>query len=233
MDLTQAAGRVTFPKESAMVVVVDYEPTSLCGPVDLRVVGVLEERHGKKLDPSYVSHVQQHHGGIPVQRYVTDGRGVVRRIGRFLPLIDNRSDIGPPFQRSVDTAARDSRIDWGVLTLIEEDGPCSRRLFGGQVLLPFAALYRGEQHPDGMKLPEGEADLLAFSYAPENGRPAVVVWLAREAEAECERWTNALRAGKWEETVRYSTFTVPVAATFDEFLECLRAEPTAPRLRTD
>jgi hypothetical protein len=206
--------------------VLDYDPASLCGPVDWRVVRILEKRYGKKLDSSYLGHVQRHHGSVPIHQFLTDANGTDRRVGRFLPLFDNHSELELPFRPSCEFSPRDLRVDWGVLTLVEEEGPTAFCLFGCERLLPFAALYQGSCPPEPASVADGEVDLLCFLYEAEAIRPSVVVWLASEAQAEYDRWADALRSGHWEEEIRYAAFTIPVAAHFDSFLERLRREPT-------
>ena len=201
-----------------------YDPASLCGPVDLRVASFLEEYRGNKLDPSYLRRVQKWHGGIPGKQYFDAEDGNTYRVGRFLTLVDKQSELEPPFRPSWEFPKRDIRIDWSVLTLIDQEGPSCRNLFGGEELLPFAALYWGPHHPDGMSLTDGNVNLLGFLYEPECQRPRVVVWLADEAQKEYWRWDEALNADE-DEPVRYEDFTIPVAPDFDGFLGILRAEP--------
>jgi hypothetical protein len=100
-------------------------------------------------------------------------------------------------------------------------------LFGGEELLPFAALFWGPHHPDGMSLTAGAVNLLAFLHEGKRQRPRAVVWLAHKAQQEYWRWEAALKASGWEqeEPVRYEDFTVPVAPDFDTFLALLRPEP--------
>lgn len=215
---------IPLRRKDAMMVI-DYDLGSPCEPVDGRVMRILQTRHGKVLDASYFAQIQHHHGGVPIRQYVNDAHGTTHRIGRFLLLIDNHSEFETPFQSSSEFPTRDARIDRGILTLIEEDSATAHRLFGGEKLLPFAALYRGSRHPDDLRLGDGEASFLAFLY---NGqvRPQVVVWIAADAGREYERWSFALADGRrWDEPVRYSAFTVPVAKHFDDFLSCLRSDP--------
>ena len=47
----------------------NYDPASLCGPVDLRVARSLEQYRKNKLPPSYLRHLQKWHGGIPGEQY--------------------------------------------------------------------------------------------------------------------------------------------------------------------
>lgn len=195
-----------------------YKPASLCGPVDLRVAHELEEYRGHKLDPAYLRHVQKYHGGIPGKSYFDAEDGHTYRVGRFLTLVDQKSELEPPPRPSWEFPERDSRIDWSMLTLIDQEGPSCRNLFGGEKLLPFAALYWGRQHPDGMSLTEGNVDLLGFLYESEQQRPRIVVWLADNAQEEFFRWEAE------DDEVRYSDFTLAVAPHFDAFLALLRAK---------
>jgi hypothetical protein len=205
----------------------NYDPASLCGPADLRVAQFLEEYRGNKLDASYLRHVQKYHGGIPGKQYFDAEDGKTYRVGRFLTLVDDESALEPPPRPSWEQPKRDVRIDWSVVTLIDQEGPSCCNLFGGEELLPFAALYWGPHHPDGMSLTDGNVNLLGFMYESKRRRPRVVVWLAHEAQKEYWRWEAALKASGWdeEEPVRYEDFTVPVASNFDAFLKLLRPGP--------
>ena len=197
-----------------------YDPASLCGPVDLRVARFLEKYRKKKFDPAYLRHVQKYHGGIPGKQYFDAEDRKTYRVGRFLTLVDEQSKLQPPLRPSWEFPNQDIRIEWSVLTLIDREGPSCRNLFGGEKLLPFAALYWGPNHPDGMSLTDGNVNLLCFLYEPERARPRVVVWLAHEAQDEYFRWKDA-----GCDEVRYSDFTLAVAQHFDAFLALLRAKP--------
>jgi hypothetical protein len=197
-----------------------YDPLSLCGPVDIRVARFLEKYRGHKLDAAYLRHAQKYHGGIPGKQYFDAEDAKTYRVGRFLTLVDEKSELEPPPRPSWEYPKQDRRLDWSVLTLIDQEGPSCRNLFGGERLLPFAALYWGPHHPDGMSLNDGNANLLAFLYESKRRRPRVVVWLAPEAQREHFRWE---RAGCDE--VRYQDFTVGVAQNFEAFLALLRHEP--------
>jgi hypothetical protein len=204
----------------------DYDPASLCGPVDVRVARFLEEYRGNKLDPAYLRHVSEWHGGIPGKQFFDAADGNTYRVGRFLTLVDEESELTPPPRPSWEFPKRDARIDWSILTLIDQEGPSCRNLFGGEKLLPFAALYYGQHHPDGMSLTDGNVDLVGFLYESKRRRPRIVVWLAHPAQKEYRRREAALAGSKANEEVRYEDFTVPVAPHFDAFLELLRGEPS-------
>jgi hypothetical protein len=142
-------------------------------------------------------------------------------------LVDDESQLEPPQRSSWQFPDRDIRIDWSALTLIDQEGPSCRHLFGGEELLPFAALYRGPLDPDEMSLTDGDCDLVCFFYEPKGQRPQVVVWHDHEAQQEYMRWEAALKASGWQEDepVRFADFTVRVAPNFDAFLNSLRSGP--------
>lgn len=137
-------------------------------------------------------------------------------------MVDEESELEPPPRPSWVNPGRDVLVDWGMLTLIDEEGATARHLFYGEELLPFAALYWGPHHPDGMDLSDGNVDLLAFFYKGEQA--SVVVWRADEAAVEFRRWEAELRQDE-EAAVRSADFTVPVAPDFENFLQLLRAQP--------
>src|SRR5690349_19597328 len=112
----------------------EYDPTSFAGPVDWRVVRFIEGYRQHKFDQSYLEHIEKFHGGIPGKQYFTARNGATFRIGRFLTLVDEKTDLQPPFRQSWEFRDRDIRIDWSVLTLIDEDGPINRELFAGEVM---------------------------------------------------------------------------------------------------
>lgn len=200
----------------------NYDTSSLCGPVDMRVVRFIEKYRGNKFDPSYLKHVQKWHGGIPGQQYFDAQDGKTYRVGRFLTVVDEKTKLQPPARPSWEYRDRDIRIDWSVLTWIDEEGPC-RQVFSGEKLLPFATLYYREHHPDEMGIGEyGIVDLLAFIYEGKT-RPRVVVNLARKSLDELFRLEKA--RSDQEREVRYDEITVSVAPNFDEFLKLLRAKP--------
>src|SRR5262245_12579569 len=204
-----------------------YDPGSLAGPPDKRVLDKLSARY--VLDRDYLAHVQQHHGGIPGKAYFTTPGNEVLRVGRFLTLYDSRSAPPPPHRPSWSASGRDARLDYSAWTLINQEGNSCRHLFGGDELLPFAALH-GPHHPDEMDLTDGYVDLLCFFYpdgATKTGRkrPRVVRWDANRASEEYWRWEEAMGDDD-EAPVRYEDFTEPIAANFDRFLEMLCDAPS-------
>jgi len=175
----------------------NYDPTTFAGPVDPRVIEFLETYRGHKFDVSYLDHARKYHGGIPGKQYFDAADGKTYRVGRFLTLIDDKSHLRPPFRPSWEFPDRDIRIDWSVLTLIDEEGPACRNLFGGEKLLPFAALYRGGHHPDSMGSQEADCvpDLVCFFYESGAASSKIVVWLALRALDEYFRMEEHWREG--------------------------------------
>ena len=199
----------------------EYGPTTFAGPVDWRVVRFIESYRKHKFDLAYLEHIELFHGGIPGTQYFDAGDGKTYRVGRFLTLVDEKTDLQPPFRPSWEFPQRDIRIDWSVLTHIDEEGPNCMCLFGGEVLWPFARLFWRDQHPDGMGITEaGVVDLLSFLYESDDQRPRIVVWSALRAFNEYEKWESA---GCGE--VRYAGFTLSVAPHFEAFLQMLRKQP--------
>ena len=191
-------------------------PKSLAGPVDPRVVRWLDKR-GLPLDPVFLKQVKKFHGGVPVNPYFTASNGETYRVGRFLPLVDERTRLRPPKQPGSEFEETDIRVERSVVTLLDQEGPSCRQLF--DKLLPFAALYAGKLDPSDMVLTGASNELVCFDYShPHRIRPAVVVWLTEESAQEYERWEE----GNAEDEVRYQDFTVPVAETFEAFAAMLR-----------
>src|SRR5262249_44527809 len=109
------------------------------------------------------------------------------------------------------------------------EGASCRNLFSGEELLPFAALYYGPHHPDGMDLFDGQCGLVCFFYPDEQTkrgkkRPTIVRWDAHAAQAEYFRWEDAMAENE-DEPVRYDDFIEAIARDFDAFLLMLREEP--------
>jgi|ERR1022692_397231 hypothetical protein len=92
----------------------EYDPASFVGPVDWRVVRFIESYRNHRFDSSYLGHIQQFHGGIPGKQYFQAQNGKTYRVGRFLTLVDEKTDLQPPFRPSWEFPERDIRIDWSV-----------------------------------------------------------------------------------------------------------------------
>lgn len=169
----------------------------------------------RELDAAYLAQAGNLHGAVPDKQYFEAANGQTYRVGRFLTLVDDDSELDEnPDWRSWEYG-EDARIDWSVSMLKDGDAPIPRGL--GESIVPFAALYSGDVHPDRLGTGEyGNVDLLCFLYGIENERPAIVVWEGAKAPMD---YTD-------EEEIEYSDFTIPVAATFDQFMSCLREQPS-------
>lgn len=197
------------------------EFTQLCGPSDKRVIQFLEKKLEHPLDPAYLRFAEQYHGAVPRKSYLTAGDGRTYRVGRFLTLVDRNSVLEPPFQESWENPDRDVRIDWSAETLVDQECATSRGLCYGVALMPFAALYWGVEHPDGMSLTDANVNLVG-SLFDEDGGSSVVIWLAHKASDEEARLADAPEEDIYD--ARYADFTVPVAPDFKAFLAMLRLE---------
>jgi hypothetical protein len=201
---------------------IECETDSLAGKVDRKAIRRLEKYRKFKFDPVFLEHLPQIHGGIPTRPFFTSAGGNTCRVGRFLTVLDRKSRLEPPAEPSWEDRTSDVRIVRSIRTLIDQEGPSCRRLFGGERLIPFAALYRGENHPDGMSLTEGDCDLVCFDNARHP--PSIVLWDPLESHREYVRWES----GSLDEDVDYASFVEPVANTFSEFAAMLATSPRQP-----
>ncbi len=200
---------------------IECQTGSLAGPVDQRAIAALEDYRQFTFDSTYIAALPFIHGGIPVRQYLTTPSGKVVRIGRFLPIVDEHSTLTPPEQPSWETPGRDVRIDRSIETLIDQEGTSCQCLFAGERLIPFAALYAGHIHPDGMSLTSGDCDLLCFDHLVTP--PAVVLWRADDALTEFLRLDDTPL--EEDEPVDYDSFMEPVADCFQTFAELLKDSP--------
>jgi len=199
-------------------------PESYAGEVDFRVLSWIEE-HKNKLDESFLIFIEKHHGAIPINGIFKSKKGGAYKIGRFLTLVDNTSQIiSPTIQSKFNN--RDARIDWSIYTLIDEESTVNRSFINGERLIPFASLYLGTNHPDEMDLSDGNTDLLCFFYSYNEKRPKIVVWNGQKALQESLRIEEILEnedltEEEYYQCINYASFTDLVAENFDNFLNKL------------
>lgn len=203
-----------------------FQEGTLAGPVDPKALNYIESRF--VLDPSYRQLIHSFHGGIPVNQYIK-GKGLRYRLGRFLTILDRDSQLSGPFQPHFDQSDIDCRVARSISSAIDDECITSRALFYGQRLLPFAAFYAGEHHPDEMCLDRAYVSLLCFDYGTGDARPPVVVWHAREAADAYCKWEDAGcptdDAAPDIPMVDYSSFTERIADNFDELLKLMQSGP--------
>lgn len=203
-----------------------FEEDSLAGPVDPKALSDIEFRH--TLDPSYRELIHTFHGGIPVQQYIK-GKGRRYRLGRFLTILDRSSQLPGPFQPHFEQSKIDCRIVRSILFAIDGECATSRALFYGRRLLPFAAFYAGDGHPDEMCLDRAYVSFLCFDYGTGALRPPVVVWHAHDANDAYMEWD--FDDCPFEESdpdaplIDYNKFTERIADNFDEFVKLMQLEP--------
>ena len=111
------------------------------------------------------------------------------------------------------------RLVRSIRTLVDQEGPSCRYLFDGERLVPFAALYAGECHPDGMSLTQADCDLLCFDNT--TCPPAVVLWHAHKAQSEY----MACESASVDREVNYESFVERVADSFIHFTAMLTTAP--------
>lgn len=204
--------------------ILKFEKNSLAGPVDRKALELLQARYS--LDESYLRLIRKFHGGIPEQQYIA-GKGRSYRVGRFLTVLDTHSNLPGQFQPHFDRTDTDCRIVRSILFAIDGECATSRALYYGERLVPFAAFFAGEHHPDQMCLDRGYVSLLCFDYGT-GARPAVVVWHAQDAIKEYQKWEVAGCPFKPTKVadVDYTKFTEPIAENFDEFMNLMRSKPS-------
>lgn len=202
-----------------------FEEESLAGPVDPQALKYLESRH--VLDESYRQLIHSFHGGIPGRQYIK-GKGHRYRVGRFLTILDRHSQLPGPFQPHFDQSEIDCRVARSISFVIDAESMTSRALFYGQRLLPFAALYAGDHHPDDMCLDRVYVSFLCFDYGTGSARPVIVVWHAQKAADAYDEWEEDDYPTEEAEpdipAIDYNKFTERIADNFDEFLEMLQSE---------
>ncbi|MDY8135399.1 hypothetical protein [Aquimarina sp. 2201CG5-10] len=199
-------------------------PESYVGEIDFRVLSWIEE-HKNKLDKSFLFFIKKHHGTIPINGEFKSKKGQIYKIGRFLTLVDETSQLASPIIQSKFNN-RDARIDWSIYTLIDEESTTLRSFIDGKRLIPFASLYQGTNHPDGMDLSRANIDLLCFFYSDDEKRPKIVVWNGQKAIQESLRSEEVLEnedltEEEYYQRINYSSFTELVDINFDDFLDKL------------
>lgn len=187
------------------------DPKTLAGPIDERVVRSL-----KGLDPAFVAHMAEHHGGRPKIGTFQAG-GELRRFEQFLTLLDDESELQPP-ARPHFNHSEDERVVESISFLIGGDDATSRALFGG--LLPFAALQAD------MCLDRAYVDLLCFDLRNDAERPPIVLWIADRANDAYMDWEDLPSEEAFDEDdnitgVPWDDFLIPVAPNYTAFVEGL------------
>ncbi len=183
-----------------------------------RAVGVPDPRGVRQLckahplPEDFLLFSKKHHGKIPVHGKVA---GTRLRIGRFLSLIDQKSKLPGKFLPHFEDPSVDERVMRSIAGIVRFESATSRALHYGERLIPFAALYVGDAHPDEMCLDRYYVDFLCFDYE-KNGEPPVVLWMSEKANEDFIRFDE----GEIEEP-NYRKFTKPIAKSFSELLEKL------------
>ena len=196
--------------------------SSFAGPIDDKIIRWIE-KNKKPIDKSYLTFIEKNHGVIPMNGEFTSEKGDLYKIGRFLTLVDETSELTSPTIQSK-FKDRDARIDWSIYTLIGEESATYRGFIDGERLLPFAALYYGAHHPDEMDLSRANIDLLCFFYSFKQEVPTIVVWNGQKALEESFRVEELLEFEDLTEeeyycAINYSSFVEPVSESFEAFIK--------------
>jgi len=185
---------------------------------DARAIRALEKYRKFKFDPAYIADLKRVHGGIPTSQSFITPNGNEYRIGRLLTTFDHKSKLTPPEQSSWEFPGTDEREVRSISTLIDQEGPSCRYLFSGERVIPFGALYRGDLHPDGNSLTQIDCNLVCFDNA-KSPIPSVVVWHGYAAQDEYMTWES----GDLDAEPNYDAFLEPVAESYSEFVNLLKA----------
>lgn len=181
---------------------------------------MLSERY--PLDPDYLRCMETCHGGVPAVEPVEVGSKKYR-VERFLTLLDEKSPLPSAFRPHFDDASMDERVAIGVPFLKDYEHSTSRALFGD--LLPFAATR------DKMCLDRAYVNLFCFDYRDRREKPAVILWLADNANNARIDWDDLPFNKKFDSDDRFMSvpwkkFVLPIANSFAEFVALL--QPSTP-----
>ncbi len=187
--------------------------------MDGRVVAKLRRRY--PLDSEFLEFMALHHGGIPkiCEFEVASSR---LQIGQFLTLLDKESILTPPRRPHFDRCDMDERVVNGIYYLMEYDHSTSRALF--RDLVPFAAL------DTEMRLDDAYVDLLCLDYRNRRIAPAVILWVAGNANSTYMDWDDLPSKDRFDESgnninslsVPWNDFVIPVADDFSAFVKMIQ-----------
>lgn len=122
-------------------------------PLDERALGkLLDDDFWRSLrfDQDYLAALPAIHGGTPVKSYFTDANGTVRRVGWFVSMYDEESELPGPAQEDHMYHDDDTRIvDRSLPYLLGGESSIYWLLEEGPIwFYPFAALYE-DAHDEG------------------------------------------------------------------------------------
>lgn len=191
-------------------------------PVDDRVIRILQTSLAFRLtfDSDYIQNLSLFHGARPLNPYVVDSTGVVRRIGWFVALIDEQSRLPSPFQPATYYDDCDTRVDDRSIPALLNDEVCPFHF--GERIVPFAAVYTDNQPPTSLRLYTLDwlpADSLCFDRS--TSPPSIVYCNAEIAVEQALKWDD----DRTQEFEFDYTFLVPVANSFRDFASQLCHSP--------
>lgn len=212
---------------------IECHPESLTDPPDDRMIKHLKGYwYNIAFDEAFLRMLPRFHGGVPLNPYFDSKLGNTFRIAFFLNIVDEHSNLSPPFRESKDPYDdRDSRVsDRGIEHIIGCD---TNGFFSGERLVPFAALYTPHRTSGELMHPDDDKQFLsltcldyvscnAICFDRSTTPQSVVTYDAERSGPEQTRyWDGDTEAGG----VRYDEFIEPVADSFLEFTKLLRHRP--------
>lgn len=194
----------------------ECDPSTLVGPIDERVVADIDRRY--PLPADFLAYMKACHGGRPKVGAFKVG-SKTGHIELFLTLLDQESDLPPPFRPHFGVSSWDERALNSIRYLLDYEHATHRALFGK--LLPFAALLAG------MHLDCCYVDLLCLDYRENRSKPPVVLWVAAQANTALMNWEDLPIEEQFDaeeniKSVPWDDFLIPLAPDFAAFIEMLR-----------
>ena len=189
-------------------------------PVDSRTVEWLQGHFHCVLEPGFLSQMSACHGGRPgINRFVAGSRE--ESIGQFLTLVDDDTELVPPFRPHFDYTESDERVIDNICFPVDGGHSTGAALFSG--LLPFATTRVGYCSY------RASVDLVCLDYRAQTDTPPVVLWLAERALSALLGLENLPVSEQFDEkgeyrSVPWDDFLVPVSPNFDEFV-CSLSKP--------
>ena len=194
-------------------------------PLDERVLADLRSprRHRPAIlfDEDYLSALPFIHGGTPVNPYFTDSKGITRRIGWFVTMYDQQTELPGPVQEDHMYGDGDTRIiDRSLPHLLNGEMSIYSEGGSGIRFYPFAALYE-----DPCK--DGSAPhTLAWYFGCGNDSLCFDISATPHAVVYCN-FDSAAALNDWEYDSKPYDYRhlVPVAPSFRHFARMLRPQP--------
>ncbi|MDB3936486.1 SMI1/KNR4 family protein, partial [Granulosicoccus sp.] len=194
------------------------DPSTMAGPIDYRVLKFLEKKFGK-FESDYIDFLENHHGGI-IENVSVKVDSKQCSIERFLTIVDDETKLEGAFRPHFTDSREDERVLDSIYYLVDGEHSTARALFG--VLLPFATTQVE------MALDRAYVDLFCFDFISKEN-PRIVLWLSNEANdvsIDRDRLPIEQQYDKDDKNIGlpWERFIVPVAKSFEEFMDMLEVQ---------